>query len=218
MLFLASHGLQTPLSAIRWGCGRLRRMCAQLSGEQTQLVDSIQAQAKLLSDMFNALLLLAKFDDGALEVRLQDIYLRDYLTAPALQDCAGGVSLQVSCDDDARLRIDRTVFDGIMRALVVAVVTGRKGDGPVSVEVTFSHNPSVCILTFAAPLELSLVEEPGREMRESDARMVGGTPGVMLAVASSLATALGGTLEVTEERGATLTLPAPPSVSVLPES
>lgn len=215
MLFLVSHGLQSPLSAIRWGCGRLKRMAKNLSAEERKVLDDIHGNAKLVSEMVDALLLLAKLDDGVYVPRLEDIYLKDLLLTGFLE-LPTGAAPAVVCDDALRLRTDRTIFEASARALFIAAVSAA-GDKEVAIEAMITGD-SVTI-AFNGPLHLSLVEDAeSPEMPASLRRIVGGVPGMMLAVAAGLATGVGGTVEAHEDRGITLRLPVKSSVSVLPEA
>ena len=213
MLFLASHGFQSPISAIRWGCGRLRKMAHDMPPAQQELVDGMQRQAKTLSGMFDALLLLAKVEDGVHVPRMQDIYLKDFfLHSARLQDLSGDISVEVTCPDDARLRTDRTIFESVIQAALMAIDTA--GGGPRSLAIDITLGGGACSIILNAPLEFSLVEDEGTR-----GKIVGGVPGLMLAVASSLTAAVGGSLDAKEgpKGHIHVRLPAPPSVSVLPE-
>ncbi len=219
MLYLASHGLQTPISAIRWGCGRLKRMAAGLPPEQRQIVEDVQEQAKLLSRMFEALLLLAKVEDGTHISALQDIYLHDFLqTVVAASALPQDVSWKLSCPDDLRLRTDRALLTALTEALLLVVAYGARGQRTVHVTIARHGTPQECIVTIHAPLQLALVEDAAIARQEDGQRIVGGVPGVMLSVAAALASALGGSLQVHDECKIVLKLPSPPSVSVLPEA
>jgi signal transduction histidine kinase len=221
MVFLASHGLQTPLSAIRWGIGRLKHMSKGLSPEQAAIVDGVHGQAKLLSQMFDSLLLLAKVDEGTpWQRKKEDIYLRDFfLTLEETKNLPPDLTLALDCADDLRLRIDRKIFDGIVHALLIVASTGaRMPKQALPVKVEIDTDEELCTITFAAPLQLSLVEDVEMGTVDPDARMiVGGVPGLMLSVASSLSNAIGGHVDVAEKTGIVVRLPAPESVSVLPE-
>lgn len=218
MLFLASHGFQTPISAIRWGSGRLKKMLDDLKPVERALLDGIQQQAKLLSEMFDALLLLAKVEDGIHESRLQDIYLKDYFEE-RLKQLPPEIVFELSCPDDARLRVDRTAFESVTQALLNVIASAGGGSRPLMVDVVMAPEERRCDMTFRAPLSFSLIEPDAALTTPADPkRIVGGVPGLMLAVASSLVSFLGGDLGAEQGNLGTITLrlPAPDSVSVLP--
>ena len=91
MLFLVGHGLQTPLSAIRWGCSRLKKMSKKMTKQELHVIEGIQSQSKVLSGMVNALLLVARVEDGSYAGRPQEIYLYDFLKSfPSLKEIFPG--------------------------------------------------------------------------------------------------------------------------------
>lgn len=195
MLFLASHGLQTPLSAIRWGAGRLKRMGRDLPPEYGKVIDNIHAESRLLSQMFDMLLLLAKVEEGAHQANVQEIFLRDFLHAPARnEELPRPIVFQITCPDDLRVRADRTLLEAIIHALFLVATVGSE-ESAVSVTVVADERKESCDITLTAPLKLSLLDDadssvPGSE----DRKVVGGVPGFLLGIAASLCQSMGGSL------------------------
>lgn len=191
MLFLVSHGLQSPLSAIRWGCGRLQRT-GKLSTEQRELLDSIQAEGRLLSRMMNWLLLLAKTDDGVHIADVQEVYVRDFLTACMDEKLPRPLKFRITCAKDLAIQVDRTLLEASLHALLFAAsVSSDVKTLPISVRVTSS--PEECLIMLDAQLSLTLLEE--EQTGKPSRRIAGGMSGFLLAVASSFAIALGGTID-----------------------
>ncbi len=215
MLFLVSHGLQSPLSAIRWGCGRLQRT-GTLSPDQKELLDSIQAEGRLLSRMLNWLLLLAKTDDGAHTADVQKIFVHDFLTACMEEKLPRPLTLEVTCPKNLTIQADRTLLEATVHALLFAVsVSSDVKTLPITVESASS--PDSCMITFDATLSLTLMEE--EQAGKPNRRIAGGMSGFLLAIASSFSQAIGGSIdhETAEDtiRHLTLRLPIHPSPSVI---
>jgi K+-sensing histidine kinase KdpD len=216
MLFLVSHGLQTPLSAIRWGCGRLKKTGSNLTTDQMALVDGVQQQTRVLSSMFDMLLLLAKVEEGVHISTLQQLYLSEFLESPDRQkNNPREFTVAVTCPDSCVVKVDRVIFASIIDALFLVLSLSSAEDAiPIDVRV----EDTTCVMTFTAPMQLSVLEEsveslPGVPKN----RIVGGIPGFLLAVASSLLQSMDGTLESSHEetpRTLTLRLPIEPVLSL----
>lgn len=215
MLFLVSHGLQSPLSAIRWGCGRLRKTGKNLTTEQSRLLEGVQQQTRVLSSMFDMLLLLAKAEEGVQVSTLQEIFLSDFFESPdRFKELPRAFSTNVTCSDDLAVKVDRVMFTSILDALfLVLSLSSTQTTIPVSVK----KEDGYCSITLRAPMELSLLEETDSAATdEKKSRIVGGIPGFLLAVSASLATHIDGTLASgQEEIPSTLTLrfPVEPALS-----
>lgn len=198
MLFLVSHGLQTPLSAIRWGCGRLKRTGGNFSPEQKLLLDGILGETRLLSRMFDWMLLLAKNEEGAHEPDIQEIFVPDFFTSPKrTEDLPRVMALEVTCPPDLMISADRTLFSAIIDALLLAASVG--SDAP-SAKIFVSADEDTCVITITVPMALSLLTEQTNGGKEGN-RVVGGVPGFLLAIASSLTQSCEGTLEPEEQDG-----------------
>ena len=201
MLFLVSHGLQTPLSAIRWGCGRLHRKGENLTEEQKKLLEGIMQESRILAALFDWLLLLAKVEDGVYVPNIQDVFVHDFLiTSLAEVDVLRGAAMPVSCPKELKIRVDRTLFESILHALFLTVVVSGKKE-PARLTVALEENNTQCCIRLEASLRVSLLQEltNGKEMNLGR-RIVGGVAGCLLAIASSLAAAIGGSLEAEPEQ------------------
>lgn len=195
MLFLVGHGLQTPLSAIRWGCSRLRKMSKGLSKEQQHVLGSIQSQAKVLSGMVNALLLVARVEDGTYDSRQQDIYLHDFLKSfGPFKEMFPGKTSRVTCPKDFRIRTDRGVLESLLEA--VSVVIGTASDQHKGLRIQVKEEGRNFTMHFLPEIELSLLRDASSLSGDAAGHMVGGAPGLMLSVISSLSGYLGGFIQV----------------------
>jgi K+-sensing histidine kinase KdpD len=195
MLFLVGHGLQTPLSAIRWGCSRLQKMGkGTMTKEQLEVLTGIHHEAKILSGMLNALLLVARVEDGTHEPKQQDIYLHDFLMSfGPFKHLFPDKAVRVSCPKDLMLRTDRILLESLLEA--VSVVIGSASESKKGLVITVAHTKGDCVLSFSPDIELSFLRDLEATM-VSDVQIVGGTPGLMLSVIASLSNALGGTIDV----------------------
>lgn len=217
MLFLVSHGLQTPLSAIRWGCSRLRRSGDNLTKQQQTILDEVQEHSRILSLMFDILLLLAKLEEGVSIPNIQEIFLYDFLqSSERLKDVPKGKQVEVTCSQELMLRIDRTILTSIIDALLLAVATSNR-EKNIRISVTEQKDQNTCTLTIETPLYLSVLQEMLKpEEPEKKQRIVGGVPGFLLAVIAALAKNAGGNLTSKQDAdiitSLTLTLPLQPTL------
>ncbi|MGH2358154.1 MAG: sensor histidine kinase [Candidatus Limnocylindria bacterium] len=95
----ASHELRTPLSVIRGSVEHLRRNARMPVQEVGAALDDIDAEVAQLSGLVDDLLLLARADSGAIELRAQALDLSETagMAMHALRDVAGrrGVELRL---------------------------------------------------------------------------------------------------------------------------
>lgn len=215
MLFLVGHGLQTPLSAIRWGCSRLKKLFKDPTDEQREVLEGVQREARLLSKMVDWLLLVAKLEDGQQAANVQEVFLYDFLQTAVADRQEVLPMISVVCPEDLQIQTDRTVFEAIVQALILALSV----DEPAaSASLTASEQNGHCVLTLDAPLTLTLLrQEAGNDAKPS--QVVGGVRGVLLSIASSLAETSGGSLATEREshelRRVILRIPMHPSLTSL---
>ncbi len=207
MLFLVGHGLQTPLSAIRWGCGRLSKSGENFTDEQKSLVTGIQQQTRTLAHMFETLLLLAKVDEHVHVPDMQQIYLSDFFqSGERTKNLPRSMELAVRCPSDATAQIDRTIFTAVIDSLLLVVAVS---SAETKIPFTLEREDDTYVLIIDAPMEWSLLEEGVQ-------KVVGGIPGFLLAVASALAADLGGSIESEKDGAVPTTLvfrfPATPTL------
>ena len=93
----ASHELRTPLTVIGLNVGELRRDPERPLAEVSDVVDDIEAEVVQLTTLVEELLLLARSDSGAVEVRHVLIDLADVVTEalPRLGDLASARGVTV---------------------------------------------------------------------------------------------------------------------------
>lgn len=198
-LFLASHGLLSPIAGIRWGCGRLRRTDTQnLSEEQKKLLEHVYTNAKRLSKVFGSMILLARNEDGTYVPREETITLSDMLETDA-RDRDGGAELTVTveCDADLAVRCDRPLLETVIQD--VASVIGEAAAEPRTLAVRAVAEGDRVAVSFESALELSFLQSVQSGSAKPEVRMVvGGTPGLLLSLSNALAGFMGGSVEMTE--------------------
>lgn len=200
MLFLVGHGLQTPLSAIRWGCSRLKKISKRLTKEEAHVLENIQTQAKVLADMVNALLFVARTEDGTYSARLQDIYLHDFLVSFApLKEVFPDRMVHVSCPEDLLIKADRKALECLLEAVSVIMGSGSDKKNDLTIEVQTKGRKGYVSMNFLPELELSFLRDASVLENGSSPQIVGGTPGLMLSVITSLCKFMGGFVHVKKQ-------------------
>jgi two-component system sensor histidine kinase CiaH len=96
----ASHELRTPLTVLGLNVAELRRDPDRPLTEVADVVDDIEAEVGHLTTLVNELLLLARSDSGAIEVRREAMDLSEVVAEalPRLGDLAAARTVTVSLD------------------------------------------------------------------------------------------------------------------------
>jgi two-component system, OmpR family, sensor histidine kinase CiaH len=96
----ASHELRTPLTVIGLNVSELRRDRERPLAEVADVVDDIDAEVGQLTTLVEELLLLARSDSGAIEVRREAIDLSEVVAEalPRLDDLAAARTVTISLD------------------------------------------------------------------------------------------------------------------------
>lgn len=196
-----SHELRTPLTPLRGFLGVLREHGGQLDDSRREMmVTAMQKQVQRLSDLIANLLQVAEVDGGLAAMEPEPVPLAtamaEVLRDETLSD-AERARVTVELGDEV-VRADRVALRRILGALVgnglkhtagMVEVTACHRGGAVQVHVR-DEGPGV-------PEEArEVVFEPFRRLGNHLHRTQG--PGLGLAVARSLAEALGGSLVVTD--------------------
>lgn len=197
-LFLESHGLRTPLTAIRWACGRLRKeVSGALTPDQRMLVGHIAANAKTLTTALESMFLLAKLEERSHAHAERDVCLpsllesvREKLAAPPLHLRLRSLHQHVTADQE--------VLETLLRdILTIFLETPVDRERNVSVDIEAEEKSFRVTFRSSFLLPTLQMQEKASKSGE-DRRLIGGIPGLMLSMAEHLAEALGGTLELQE--------------------
>lgn len=195
--FLASHGLRSPLSAIRWACGRLRKSATgSLNPEQKGLIEEIHANAKVLTTVLGSMQLLGKLEDRTYKVKNDDLQLSDVLVSLSHGlEHPREMQWHVRCPAELRVRTDGPVLESILVNLLSVCTEAGMGERKACIRGDLREEAPV--ISIFAPLELPFLHSPDRSGSEVS-RLVGGIPGLMLCLANSMAHFLGGAVTLRE--------------------
>lgn len=210
-LFLASHGLLSPISSIRWGSNRLRRIAEDsFTGEQRELVEHIHSNAKMLTKLFGAMLLLARNEDGTYVAHPEPLLLKDFLRhqEDEWRETNSG-TVTIVCPADLRCAADPGMMEMIVQNLFAVFSTA--GDGNAALTIEAKQTDGWVEITFLGHLELAFlqgvqtVRDPSLRSHAAGGAtttevksVVGGTQGLLLSLAQSLLWFLDGTLDMRE--------------------
>lgn len=199
--FIASHGMRSPLSAIRWACGRLRKSATgSLNDEQRELVDEIHANAKILTTVLGSMQLLGKLEDRTYKVKGDNLLLCDMLTSLTHGiEHPREISWSLHCPADLVVRTDGPILESILVNLLT--VCTEAGVGARQVYLRAEGGESRCTMSLFSSLELPFLAA-GKQDEEEVSRLVGGIPGLMLCLASAMAQFLGGAVTLHESTAA----------------
>ena len=182
---LACHDLRTPLATVYGFARTLRR--SQLGEPATHYVEMIEAASQQLGDLLEELSLVARIAEGRYEPALAEVDSLQLVRAAAAEVDADTVRVQ---GQGATVRVDEA---RTKRALGQLARAARRHGGldAVSVDVRGAVVEIGPLTEYSAPVVT------GEELRELQA-----------AAAVELIQALGGSLELVEER-LRVTLPEP---------
>lgn len=202
-LFLASHGLLSPISAIRWGCNRLQRTdTKKLSKEQKDLLEHIYANARVLSKLFGSMLLLARNEDQTYEVHTEPVALFPLLQSEA-REWEEQEEGKVVLDGDASLSIttDSAILEAVLQNIFA--VCSEAMQTPKSIRIECQGDGDEVLVVCTGKMELPFLNQVQTLENLSESRpIVGGTPGLLLSLSQALIGFVGGSLSMHEgEKG-----------------
>jgi signal transduction histidine kinase len=198
-LFLMSHGLRSTLSAIRWGCGRLRKTnVGQLNAEQAHLVDEIHRNAKRLSTALRSMFLLAQIEEKSYFVKRQPLFLAPLLQALIQKGLPEHAHrMQLSCPEDLQLQTDRELLETTLLDLFAVFTESNPQPSNIFVHVT--KTAEGIDINIHASVELAVLR-PLPDTRDVSrlSQAIGDIPGLMLSLGSALGEFLDGSVDVEE--------------------
>ncbi len=195
-LVLASHALQTPLSGIRWGLSRLHKSEKDSwTQDQKKLLSHIDADARTLSRLLQSLILVTRAADPAYVAQPESVDLAVSIAGIVGKAKEEGTTITIDVGDMPNVYVDPLLLDGILQNLLGVFVEAQVEDK--SIGVSLSAAESMVTVHFDAPLEFPLINSDTVVGSDSQSgQIVGGTPGLMLSMAQTLAQVLQGTVEM----------------------
>jgi K+-sensing histidine kinase KdpD len=198
-LFLASHGLLSPISAIRWGSNRLKKTdTKKLSKEQRDLVDHIHSNARVLTKLFGSMMLLARNEDHTYELRSEPAAVKPLLQAEAKtwEKHTGG-TVKISCPDLLKCQTDGALLEAVLQNMFMVFSEAGKGAKKISIAVT--PDDGFVQISFSGSLEIPFLESVRTiDNLDETKPIIGGTSGLLLSLSHGLIGFLEGTLEMRE--------------------
>ncbi len=199
VLFLESHGLRSPLTAIRWACGRLRRGAGgSLTKEQMHLVDHVYDNTKVLTTALESMLLITKMEERSFALHMQDVCITDLLhSARESIGMPSHLKLHVHAPR-IYLHGDRHLLELIFRVILSIFLEQPRGT-ELKIFIEGSMQQRTMVWTFRSSFLLPVLAARGEgDSSGPQQRAVGGIPGLMLSLAHELAKAVRGTVELEE--------------------
>ena len=195
-LFLASHGLRTPLSAIRWGCGRLRKMRKDRTPEEHHVIDQIHHNARKLTTVLGSMLTLAKLEEEAYRMKEEAILLCELIQHSAdTLEFEGEPQWDIRCPGELTVMADRALLETIVRDLLWLCAESTRPERATMIRAEASDG--ALDISFYAALELPFLNPGASGLEDELSTVIGGTPGLLLSLTGALAKFLDGTVELT---------------------
>ena len=132
----ASHELQTPLAVFQSKLDLLLQQ-PNLTGEQSEIIQSLYENVTRLTRLNRNLLLLAKIDNNQYE-QTESINLPAFLSemSLSLRDIANGIALNQTFDDSTlTVRANRALLESLVNNLLVNAVRHNRPGGEISITV-----------------------------------------------------------------------------------
>jgi two-component system, OmpR family, sensor kinase len=209
----ASHELRTPLTSIRGYSELFRRGAAERPEDLEKAMERIEAEAERMGVLVDDLLLLARMDQG-IPLARERVELTS-LAARAVQDAAAvdpGRPVDLTGDGPVFVDGDELRLKQILDNLLANARRHTPVGTPAHVRVTANGQATVVVADEGPGIDPEVgarVFERFYRVDASRSREKGGA-GLGLAIASELAQAHGGTLDlVPTDRGATFRLTLP---------
>ncbi len=196
-LFLESHGLRSHLSALRWASGRLRKSdAANLSKEQRRLVTEIYSHTRMLTTAMQSMLLVGRLEEQDYREKPEELdaalLLRSLLDSNDYQ----GMEWVFSCTEKLPVRCDATLLQAILVDVLTLCMEAAQMQKKIFIN---AHREQQEIhIRFYAVWELPILGTGPQSNAATSDRLLGGTPGLMLSLASAIAAALHGTVVLEE--------------------
>lgn len=196
----ASHHLKTPISVLRAGIEEILTDPDTPAKQQTR-ADALLHQIHQLTSIAENLLLLARADAGRLDLHREPFDLSEVLRgmcedASALAE-AEGLEVEATLPPELPIAADRRAVSLIVQNLLENAIKYNEADGCVSISAhAFDGEAEVTVRNNGEPIPRERaphIFERFYRVR-ADARIPG--PGLGLAIASELAKAHGGRLEL----------------------
>lgn len=195
-LFLVSHGLLSPISAIRWGTSRLERLAKNMPEEQRTIVTHLHENARRLSTAFTSMLLLARNDDQTYALAPAAFPLSSLLAVfTESNTLPKGLRLTISGPEGIRVEGDRTLLETAFHNIFA--VLGEACASPCTIAVEVDTDERGVAVRFTCPLDLTIQSVCAANDGAIRA-VVGGTPGLLLSLTHSLLGFTGGSVQMHE--------------------
>jgi len=227
--FLASvsHELRTPLTSIIGFAELLTQSPSGQDGRIQRYAQNILTSGRMLMDLINDLLDLAKIEAGKMAMHIQEFSLRDVCEGldDFIKPLADKANLQLELDLDANLPVMRS-DPGKIKQILYNLLSNAVKFTPAGGKVVLAARPkgrdhveiSVSDTGPGIPKDqLPLIFEKFRQLDEGTTRRHGGA-GLGLAISKELTTLLGGSITVASGagQGATFTVILPVEAPVEP--
>ena len=209
-IFLASHGLRTPLTAIRWSGNQLRKQKAgQLNTEQNVLANEIHFRATELSRALNSMFLLTKIDEGEYGNNSEEFSASEIIKEKfkdVFQPGARNVAYTIIENGDCTVCTNSEIFQAIVANIGGACIDAIIDNAPC-IEVEILQNNTGFTMKVSCTLQLVYLQsEAILQTEPGNNRVIGGTAGLLLAMSTELVKSINGTVEITESEDKTHTI------------
>ncbi|MEK7218616.1 MAG: histidine kinase dimerization/phospho-acceptor domain-containing protein [Patescibacteria group bacterium] len=200
VLFLQSHGLRSPLTAIRWACGRLRKQSTgPLSREQRYLVDHIYVNTRKLTTALESMLLLARLEERGQGKEIKELCVKELFDrVKTVLSPPSDVTWHIQAPH-VHFTADRTLMDAILKDIFTIFIDApQPGGHAVFIDVSSAKGELVFRFRSSFLLPGASASEALEYALVQPAKVIGGVPGLMLAMAQAVARHLNGSVELEE--------------------
>lgn len=193
-IFLASHGLRSPITAIRWGLEMLEKGgIGDTTTEQKEVITEVRRHAHEMSLMLRSMIFVNRIQEGHYTPKIERINLCKLVEESMAEyepwSSMRSIPCNIHCDSSAEIEADISILYNIVQHLCAACI--ESAQEAVSIGISVCTNNALEVRFEGAFLLPALKSN-------KNYRVVAGTPGLLLYLAQRLAVCMRWNIETVE--------------------
>jgi K+-sensing histidine kinase KdpD len=213
-IYVASHGLRSSITAIRWASNKLERtMQNKTTEEEKKLLRQIHTESTKLASTLHSMLLAAKLEEGVYKGKSTAVCIYEYLSTLSTPQ----YTLKIDCSPDLTIHADTEILETVLQDVLTGCLESVTADSQLHISAQVEANSLYIHIEASLEFAFLRADSPSAMTIPYDKKegMIGGTTGLFFSLASSILTAQNGSLHIEEKATSqyriTIFLPLSPS-------